>query len=278
MTPGPSPRDDRPVALTFTTDHAAIGALVDPLLAADPVRGTVLGTVRTGLTATAWAAGAPDGRCLAVRGDATFPVLVLAAADDPVLRELARVLDALTDLTGLSGPADTVGRLAATLTAGGRRRIDVRSPQRLFRLDTLVPPTVPGRAVLATAADRGLVDDWYLRFAEEAGTGTADILAASRRAIDDGCRLWLDPDDRPVSLAARRPVVAGSARIGPVYTPPEQRGHGYGSAVTAAATRDVLAEDAVPVLFTDLGNPVSNAIYPRLGYRPVEDRLVVRFA
>jgi hypothetical protein len=29
------------------------------------------------------------------------------------------------------------------------------------------------------------------------------------------------------------------------------------------------------VLFTDLANPVSNSIYQRLGYRPVEDRVVL---
>ena len=32
------------------------------------------------------------------------------------------------------------------------------------------------------------------------------------------------------------------------------------------------------VLFTDLANPTSNALYQRLGYRPVEDRVVLRFA
>jgi predicted GNAT family acetyltransferase len=70
-------------------------------------------------------------------------------------------------------------------------------------------------------------------------------------------------------------VLGGSARVGPVYTPPEHRGRGYGSAVTAAATRSILAEGAVPVLFTDLANPTSNKIYRALGYRPVEERLIV---
>jgi predicted GNAT family acetyltransferase len=67
-------------------------------------------------------------------------------------------------------------------------------------------------------------------------------------------------------------------RVGPVYTPPESRGHGYGSAVTAAASawaHDAGAREVV--LFTDLANPVSNAIYPRIGYRPVLDALELRF-
>jgi predicted GNAT family acetyltransferase len=79
-------------------------------------------------------------------------------------------------------------------------------------------------------------------------------------------------------MAARHPVTFGVARIGPVYTPPALRGRGYGSAATAAATRDVLEEAAVPVLYTDLANPTSNKIYQQLGYYPVEDRAHVRFS
>ena len=31
------------------------------------------------------------------------------------------------------------------------------------------------------------------------------------------------------------------------------------------------------VVYTDLANPTSNALYQRLGYRPVEDRVVLSF-
>lgn len=265
------------MALTTTADPGAIAALLDPLVAADPVRATVLGTVRTSLGPSSWAARTDDGRCLAVRSDPALPMLVLAPRDLEEHAALAAALDALPDLAGLAGDTASVGGLAGLLTAGGRRRVAHRMHQRLFRLDTLTEPAVAGSARQATDGDRDLVGEWYRAFAREAGTGTAAIVDATARAVADGCRLWVDTAGRVVSLAARRAAVGGSARIGPVYTPPEYRGHGYGSAVTAAATRDVLDEGAVPVLFTDLGNPVSNAIYPRLGYRPVEDRLVVRF-
>jgi predicted GNAT family acetyltransferase len=62
------------------------------------------------------------------------------------------------------------------------------------------------------------------------------------------------------------------SRIAYVYTPPTWRGNGFGSAVTAAASQWALDAGAGDVvLFTDLANPISNAIYPRLGYRPVHD-------
>ena len=45
-----------------------------------------------------------------------------------------------------------------------------------------------------------------------------------------------------------------------------------------AATRNALDAGATGVvLFTDLANPISNALYPRPGYRPIEDRAVVEF-
>jgi predicted GNAT family acetyltransferase len=73
----------------------------------------------------------------------------------------------------------------------------------------------------------------------------------------------------------RTRISAGMIRLGPVFTPVERRSQGYGGAVTAAvsAAAQQLADEVL--LFTDLTNPVSNAIYQRLGYRPVHDRWVI---
>jgi predicted GNAT family acetyltransferase len=79
--------------------------------------------------------------------------------------------------------------------------------------------------------------------------------------------------------AGRNRAAAGQARIGPVYTPPELRGRGFGGAATAAVTRAALDDGAEGVvLFTDLANPTSNTLYQRLGYRPISDWTVLRFA
>jgi predicted GNAT family acetyltransferase len=96
-------------------------------------------------------------------------------------------------------------------------------------------------------------------------------------ALGNGHILW-EVDGRVVSYAAVGKPINGMSRVGPVYTPPEDRGHGYGSAVTAAVTQwalDAGAENVV--LFTDLANPVSNSIYQRIGYRPVYDSTELEF-
>ena len=79
--------------------------------------------------------------------------------------------------------------------------------------------------------------------------------------------------------AGRRPrAAAGQARIGPVYTPPELRGRGFGGAATVAITQAALDDGADGVvLFSDLTNLASNTLYQRLGYRPVSDWTVLRF-
>ncbi len=75
-----------------------------------------------------------------------------------------------------------------------------------------------------------------------------------------------------VSLAGKtRPMPHGIV-IGPVYTPPELRGHGYASAVTAGLSQHLLDSGYQFVaLFTNLANPISNSIYMKIGYKPLGD-------
>jgi predicted GNAT family acetyltransferase len=60
------------------------------------------------------------------------------------------------------------------------------------------------------------------------------------------------------------------ATIGAVYTNPENRGHRYGEAVTAAVAEEILKRGKeFSNLYTDTANPVSNKIYERIGYKMV---------
>ena len=57
-----------------------------------------------------------------------------------------------------------------------------------------------------------------------------------------------------------------------MYTPPELRGRGYASAVTAELSAELLAEGrSYCFLYTDLANPTSNRIYQTIGYEFVCD-------
>lgn len=267
------------MTLVETTDPDEIGPLLMALLRRDPVRNTVLGTIWASLHSPGnapWAAVAQDGAPLAVRSAESYPVALSTGWDEVQLTELASLLSGIRDLAGVSGNAAAV----AALVSGLGRGVSYHGEQRLFRLEELVPPSgVAGHPVQGDAEHRELLVAWVGAFGAEVQVAVSEDWG---QLVDEALAerhvwLWLDPVGRPVSTAFRRSAVASSARVGPVYTPPQFRGHGYGSAVTAAATRDILTTAVIPVLFTERANFMSNKIYVALGYYPVEDRAYVRF-
>ena len=162
---------------------------------------------------------------------------------------------------------------------GVTTRVTRRS--RLYRLDRPVPPRPmpPGQVRYAGAADRDLLVGWLLAFHDEIGERRPENPAGQ---IDDrlahgGVLLWED-GGRPGAMVVSSPPEAGMVRVQAVYTPPALRGRGYAGAATAAAGRAALDRGVRDVvLYTDLANPTSNGLYQRLGYRPVEDRVIVEF-
>ncbi|WP_405967430.1 GNAT family N-acetyltransferase [Streptomyces sp. NBC_00015] len=184
-------------------------------------------------------------------------------------------------LPGVSADRDT----AAVFAAAWRRRTGTGSRlsqrQRLYRLGkpTAPGPIPAGRARVATAADRDRLARWHDAFADDIGAreGQDGGAWADARIAYGGITLWESADGTPVSMAGVTPEVAGQIRVAPVYTPAGLRGRGYAGAVTAEVSRVALASGAEVLLFTDLANPTSNALYQRIGYRPVADFAVYGF-
>lgn len=193
---------------------------------------------------------------------------------------------AAVEVSTVRATLPTVRGTAATATAftdawcaaTGARAVETIG-RTLYRLDELVPPRgVPGVSRLAGAADADLLVEWLDGFLADAVDAAPD--PAARRdyltdVIGDGGHvvLWA-VDGAPVGMARVHAPAAGMSRIGPVYTPPDRRGRGFGAAVTAAAVRHAHRRGAEHVvLFADVVNPGANRIYRRLGFVPVADSL-----
>ncbi|WP_327323259.1 GNAT family N-acetyltransferase [Streptomyces sp. NBC_01210] len=206
---------------------------------------------------------------------------LLGPMREPLARALARKLRAAgVALSGVKGGDGSTQAFADEWTGGGGWTAATRL--RLFRLGELTPqqPPPPGRARQAIADDIPAAAAWMKRFAADIGeTSDADYTQNISRRVADGCLYFWETDDgQPVSMAARSPIVAGQSRVSPVYTPAELRGRGYAGAVTAAVSRAALEAGAEQVLlFADQANPTSNALYQRLGYRPLADFVDVDF-
>jgi RimJ/RimL family protein N-acetyltransferase len=185
------------------------------------------------------------------------------------------------ELWGVSAERETAARFAAQWRRRTGTGAEHWMSQRMYVVADVEPPSgVAGAPRVARESDIELCAQWLVAFSREAhpvGSAEEVGVAAARQVREGTLVLWED-GPRRVSLAGWRPPSSGVARVGPVYTPPAHRRHGYGSAVTAAATRMALAAGAQrAMLYTDLANPSSNALYQRLGYRPVTDAAVLRF-
>ncbi|MFF8916114.1 GNAT family N-acetyltransferase [Streptomyces sp. NPDC015032] len=268
---------------TFTDDVDAFLDAAGASLAARPAENTLVLTVTASLRHNGphaygdaapllgWWRGADGEVAGTLVHTPPYPPLLGAVAPEAVAP-----LAAALPLTRINADRTTAEALAATWPG---HRVD--QEQRLYRLETLVPPspTPSGRPRTATAADRELLTRWHLAFADQVGQpGMHAERTVDERTASGRLTLWED-DGVPVSMAGAAPQIAGTVRISAVYTPPEYRGRGYAAAVTARISRVAREAGAQEVLlFTDLANPTSNGVYQRIGYRAVSDRLLISVA
>ncbi|MET9227155.1 GNAT family N-acetyltransferase [Lentzea sp. NPDC003310] len=196
------------------------------------------------------------------------------AADLPLAAvELAADVAARVDpdAPGVIGPKEKSEAFATALGKICTASLTTRQ----YRLGTLTPPKIAGTSRMATDDDVELLGAWREAFLAEAvpDAPAAPATEAMRTSVrlGNGHALW-EVDGTPVAWAVASLPQAGMTRIGPVYTPPEHRRHGYGAAVSATASQWALDQGATEVLlFADLTNPTSNSIYQRIGYEPLDD-------
>ncbi|GGV84821.1 N-acetyltransferase [Streptomyces griseoloalbus] len=205
-----------------------------------------------------------------------------ALCPTPLTPEQADTLAARLTALGHSLPSVSADHGTATALAEAWQRHTGATPEprdtrlRLYRLGTLTPPDpLPaGRSRVLGERDLEDVMFWCGEFAKAVGedvTIDAGTWAGTRYA-DKRYTLWETPDGTPVSVAGMNPLIGGQIQVDVVYTPAHLRGHGYAGAVTAEVSRAALAAGARDVvLFADRSNPTSNALYQRLGYRPLAD-------
>jgi hypothetical protein len=188
------------------------------------------------------------------------------------IRELAERLGG-DDLPGVIGdPADA--RAFADAYAAGRR---IAWTERL----TLVPyecreirreAAAEGELRRASGDDRYTAARFLAGFSRDAYGETVgaftQLPAADRMIGEDGLYFWtVGGECVAMANIAHRSTRHG--RISAVYTRPDARGRGFGSAITAALTRMLLGEGLTPMLYADAANPASNRVYRRIGYEPL---------
>jgi RimJ/RimL family protein N-acetyltransferase len=210
-----------------------------------------------------------------------FPVMLTSMSTQAAAELAAGLAAAGRVLEGINAESGAAGSFADAWRHHTGEDAKVHRHMRLFRLDGLVRPhpAPEGAPRLAAERDRDLLIEWFGAFTREVGDpDTHDHAAAADERLSYGGIVVWEAAGVPVSIAGLTRIVGGMARVGPVYTPPGLRGRGYAAGATVAVTQAALDAGATEiVLYTDLANPTSNSLYQRLGYRSVEDRVVLSF-
>ena len=226
-------------------------------------------------------AAVTDGEGLAAAALMTPPYNVIVfsprAEKNEVFAFLAQSLrSGGWSIPGVLGPSADALAFAAAWSAETGTTSRPGMSERVYELRQVIPPLQPpGSMRLAGESDFDLMAQWVYDFQCEAipseKSTREDAQNMAEAKIEDGDFFVWD-DGSPAALAGKtRPTPHGTC-IGPVYTPPEKRGRGYATALTAALSQLLLDQGCqFTALFTDLTNPTSNSIYQKIGYRPVCD-------
>jgi uncharacterized protein len=267
--------------LVVHSDATAFLAAADPLLAEDEPRHNLI----FGICSTLRDAPGvyPEARLWTVEDEEVvgaflmtppYNILVArprAAAAVPFAAETLQAEG--IEVPGVGGALPEVETFARAWAEASGLRPRLRMAQGIYASTSVrMPERVAGNAREIAVGDRELVVAWVQAFEREAlheglPRVNADEVFDRRLASSTaGLTLW-EVGSQPVSLCGYGNPTPRGIRIGPVYTPPELRGNGYASAVTADVTRRQLGGGRdFCFLYTDLANPTSNSIYTKIGY------------
>ena len=213
-----------------------------------------------------------------VQSPLTFPA-TLTPMEPPVTTAMAdAIAEAGVALPGINGEAATAALFAGQWSERSKSAATPFQGIRLYEfLESGQAPEIEGKLRQAGPIDRSLTILWTRAFQQEIGESAND----TELRVDRGLaarQLWLwDRSGETLSMAVSREPVHGVVRLSGVYTPPDKRRHGYAAACVHALSKQLGDAGYRCILYTDLGNPTSNSIYRRIGYRAVAEALRYRF-
>lgn len=203
----------------------------------------------------------------------TFPATLTPMESGAVAAMVDAIAEAGVTLPGVNGDAATAASFAGQWTERCKSAATPFQGNRLYELLEMgEAPSIQGGLRQAVPSDRSLMVQWTRAFQTEIDEPANDAELRVERGLAAG-QFWLWDDRETVSMAVSREPIEGVVRLSGVYTPPDKRKRGYAAACVYALSKHLRDAGYRGILYTDLGNPTSNSIYRRIGYRAVAEVL-----
>jgi len=266
----------------------------EALRAADPYRTNVIGSVASSVAKGSrtyekyfwWIVTSESGQVIGAAMRTAPHGMLFTPMPKEALRELAlQVAQHDPELPEIGGPSEVVSEFLAayqnTGTNRSKRLAEESGHELLYTLNKLSVPSVPGAMENATRDDHKKIYAWYLEFGNEAGLLMPNLEESIEDALDRSSLKFWRVDNEIVSMAGHAPLIetpSGTVgRIGPVYTPPMHRRHGYAGILTAKLSEELINQGVQVMLFTDAKNLTSNGVYKRIGYELMDENRRFKF-
>jgi uncharacterized protein len=268
----------------FSEDPGFVLRSADEFLSSEPVLHNLILSILHSRVAQ----GDPGRYWIAFLGEKSVGVVVQSPLDYPATltpmesRAVLAMVDAIAGggvtLPGVNGDAATAASFAGQWSDRCKSAATPFQGTRLYELLELGEvPRTEGQLRQASPSDRSLMIRWTRAFQNEIGESANDTELRVDRGLAAG-QLWVwDQNGETTSMAVGREPAQRVVRLSGVYTPPKQRKHGYATACVHALSKHFRVGGYRCILYTDLGNPTSNSIYRRIGYRAVAEALRYRF-
>jgi ribosomal protein S18 acetylase RimI-like enzyme len=271
------------IKIVFSEDPALVLSRAGEFLASQPVlHNLILSILRARLTQPE-----PGRYWVAMDGDKAVGVILQSPLTYPATltpmesRVAAAIVGAIAEagvrLPGVNGDAATAASFSGHWSEKCKSAATPFQGNRLYELlEEGEMPSVGGKLRQAAPRDRSMMILWTRAFQMEIGEPADDTELRVERGLAAG-QLWVWDDGETVSMAVSREPMEGVVRLSGVYTPPDKRRRGYAAACVHALSKHLRDAAYRCILYTDLGNPTSNSIYRRIGYRAVAEALRYRF-
>lgn len=205
--------------------------------------------------------------------------LIISKSDKDALNELTNYFaQNKVKIPGVVGPKVETTVFAKIYSSKMNCNYQLGMDQRIYEAKHINVPNVAGILKSATLTEVDIVSQWLYEFSRESLPEREKFSLmyaqewANKAITEKTAYLWIDSHGIPVSVAHTGRPTQNGISIRAVYTPVEHRKNGYGSAVVANLSKNLLESSyKFCSLYTDASNSTSNKIYEAVGYSVISE-------
>ncbi|MFD2616684.1 GNAT family N-acetyltransferase [Terrilactibacillus laevilacticus] len=193
--------------------------------------------------------------------------------DQAIVLAIKAIINRLIYVRSVIGEKELVSLFAEIAKRFLRKPFKEFRHEQIYQLQKLNHITHPkGLFRKANEKDMVKIKHWIQTFSESINEPLADSeidMMAESYITRQSLYVW-EKDNTIVSMANLiRPLKSG-AGINLVYTAPEHRGQGYSTGCVSSLCQEILSHGYnFCYLYADRANPISNAVYQKIGFMPV---------